>query len=126
MFNARDPHSYIGQVVGNGHCVPFVQAAAGAPHTSQWRRGASVAHGEVPPVGTVVATFSDAGRYENDTTGRSHAAIFLSRHDTGIEVIDCWVGQPVHQRTIRFRGGQGLKVNDADQFFVVEAGSDLA
>lgn len=119
MFIASHPERYLGTVVGNGHCVAFVRRVSDVPHTSLWRRGALVNDLEPPPINAIVATFDAHGRYANALDGSSHAAVFLSRHDAGIEVIDQWVGQPVHYRTIRFRQGQGHAANDADRFFVV-------
>lgn len=119
MFIARYPERYLGTVVGNGQCVIFCQRVSSVPHTSLWRRGAAVTDAEPPPANAIIATFDAQGRYANAMDGSSHAAVFLSRHEAGIEVLDQWLGQPVHQRTIRFRGGQGHAVNDGDRFFVV-------
>ncbi len=115
---ASSPASFAGQRVGTGHCVPFVQIAAGAPHTSRWRRGARVRGGEVA-TGAAIATFDAEGRYANRTDGASHAAILVAELPDGLRVWDQWVGQPVHQRTIRFRAGSGRPVNDGDQYFVI-------
>jgi hypothetical protein len=52
--------------------------------------------------------------------GSSHAAIYISQDDEGIRVWDQWVGQPVHERLIRFRGKTGNAVNDGDAFHVIE------
>jgi hypothetical protein len=116
---ADNPERYAGTVVSTGHCVPFCREASGAPHTSLWRAGAKVRGGNIP-AGTAIATFSPAGRYENDTTGRSHAAILIAENSDGLLVWDCWLGQPVQQRVIRFRGGTGDPVNDGDAFHVIE------
>lgn len=70
--------------------------------------------------GTVIATFSAAGRYENRTDGASHAAIFIAEQSDGLRVWDQWQGHPVAQRTIRWHGGQGKASNDADAFYVIE------
>ena len=67
-----------------------------------------------------IATFDPDGRYGNHTDGRSHAAIFMEQVDDGLLVWDQWHDQPVHQRVIRFRGGEGRWVNDGDRFFVIE------
>jgi|HubBroStandDraft_3_1064219.scaffolds.fasta_scaffold00005_18 hypothetical protein len=117
---ASDPGSFVGQVVQNGHCVRYVQLASGAPHTSRWRRGAKVRGHPDIRYGTVIATFDPLGTYGNHTDGRSHAAIFVRHDPEGIRVWDQWVGHPVAQRVIRYRGGQGRAVNDGDQFFIVE------
>ena len=110
----------MGKVVGSGHCVPFVREVTGLPSTASWRRGDPVQGSDIPP-GTAIATFDPNGRYGNHTDGRSHAAIYLSENaDGSLEVIDQWVGQAVHQRTIRNRRGAGDAVNDASRYYAVE------
>ena len=116
-FIASDPENYKDQVVGDGQCVAFVQEASGAPHTSQWKegekvRGASIANG------TAIATFID-GVYPSHPHG-NHAAIYVGQNADGLVVWDQWTGQPVHQRTIHFRGGVGDPSNDGDAFSVIE------
>ncbi|MBO1361026.1 BPSL0067 family protein [Acetobacter sacchari] len=113
----------IGTLVGNGQCVTFVHAAIATPPSSLWKAGIKVKGNFLLKPGTVIAVFDDNGRYGNHTNGSSHAAIYLSQTAAGIQVLDQWNGhtaQPVHQRTIRFRAGHGVKVNDGDQFSVVE------
>lgn len=120
-WRCADPAKYQGQVVGDGQCVRFCQAAVpGLPHTSQWRRGAKVKGGNIEP-GTVIATFGASGKYENKTDGSSHAAILVAEEAGGLRVWDQWVGRPVAERLIFYRGGAGRAVNDGDRFFVVEA-----
>ena len=115
-----DLTKHYGKVVDNGHCVRFAQAVVpGVPHTSHWRRGAKVRGGDIPP-GAVIATFDASGRYANAVDGSSHAAILLDELEDGLLVADQWVGQPVHERVIKYRGGSGLAVNDGDLFYVVE------
>ncbi len=120
---AANPQSYDGQTVGDGQCVAFVEAAAGTPTTAGWQRGQLV-KGNAVATGTAIATFDPDGTYGNHTDGRSHAAIFVSEQPDGLLVWDQWVAQPVNhsvsQRTIHFRDGQGLAVNDGDQFYVIE------
>jgi hypothetical protein len=111
---------YAEKVVDNGHCVRYLQVAAKVPHTSTWRRGERVRDAVDIEPGTAIATFSADGKYENDTTGKSHAAFFLAKQDDGLLCSDQWVGQPVHERLIRFKGGQGTANNDGDRFHVVE------
>jgi len=119
LFLATNPHNHIGRVIGNGHCVPFVQHVSRVPHTSQWRRGNLVRSGTTPSR-TIIATFHpETGRYENDTTGRSHAAVFLDEVPNGLRVLDQWVGRPVGERVIQFRNRVGMWVNDGDRFYVV-------
>jgi hypothetical protein len=114
---ARNPGRYAGQVVGSGHCVRFVQQAAGAPHTSDWRRGVRVHCGGVLP-GTAIATFDGDGRYANRTGGSSHAAILIAELEAGLRVGDQWVDHPVSERTIRCGGRRPS--NDGNAFFVIE------
>jgi hypothetical protein len=113
---------YLGSVVGNGHCVPFVQHVAGCPNTSIWHRGEFVKDNlDSVQSGTAIATFHpDTGLYENDNTGRSHAAIFLSGDDTGLLVMDQWVGHPVNTRLICFKDGGEPHADDGDHYYVVE------
>ena len=116
-YIAADPGSFDGQIVGDGQCVAFVKAAAGAPQTALWKQGALV-KGAAIATGTAIATFQ-GGQYTN-TPGTSHAAIFVSQDDNGLLVWDQWTGQPVHQRPIAFKGGVGSPVNDGDAFYVIE------
>jgi hypothetical protein len=116
---AQAPSSFVGQVVGNGQCVIYVQQASGAPLTAQWSRGAKV-RGGVVAQGTAIACFDPDGTYGNHTDGRSHAAIFHEELPEGLLVWDQWVGHPVAPRVIHFRAGQGPAVNDGDQFSVIE------
>lgn len=120
-YIAKNPGNYAGQVVRTGQCVPFVEAASGSPVASSWTRGIQVKNNAIQ-TGTAIATFDPNGRYGNHTDGRSHAAIFVSQDAAGILVWDQWIGQPVHQRTIRFQGGaRGVKPNnDGDAYYVIE------
>ena len=122
-FISTQHDRHAGSVVGTGHCVPFVREVTGAPHTSQWRRGAKV-RGGAHPSGTAIATFDANGRYANATDGSSHAAILISETATGLVVMDQWLGQPVQTRTIRYKGGNGPACDDADRYYVV--GTDTA
>lgn len=108
-------------LVGSGQCVALVQAAAGAPLTSLWRKGPRVRDNSAIPKGTVIATFDAEDRYPNHKTG-NHAALFISISDKGIVVLDQWASKdPARpsQRTLRYRGGKGSPSNDGDQFSVV-------
>jgi hypothetical protein len=116
---ASDPARYNGHVVGDGQCVAYVQQASSTPHTSQWKRGDLVRGNEVAQ-GTAIATFDPDGTYGNHI-GRSHAAIFHQEMPTGLLVWDQWLTHPVASRLIRFKGGEGLPVDDGDQFYVIEA-----
>lgn len=116
-YVAIDPASFAGQVVGNGQCVGYVRAASPAPVTSDWTEGEKVRGADVA-VGTIIATFV-GGVYPNLPTG-NHAAVYMGQDAIGIDVWDQWVGQPVHQRKIRFKGGVPPMSNDGDAFSVVE------
>lgn len=110
-------------LVGNGQCVTFVHAVVPIPPSSLWHRGERVKDAVHIAPGTIIATFDDDGRYGNHTNGTNHAAVFLRQTPAGIVVLDQWRGnpdQPPHQRTLRFMGGHGKKVNDGDQFYVVQ------
>lgn len=120
-YIATNPETYAGQAVGSGQCVAFVEKSSGAPLTSSWSQGAKV-KGATLAAGTAIATFGAAGKYTNSTDGTSHAAIYIGQNAAGIQVWDQWLGQPVHQRTLRFQGGApGVKpVNDGDAFYVID------
>jgi hypothetical protein len=72
------------------------------------------------PQSVAIATFDPNGRYGNHTDGRSHAAILIATQSDGLRAIDQWVGQPVHNRLIRFKDGEGDPVNDGDAYYVIE------
>ena len=83
-----DPKRWIGTPsVGDGWCVALVQKATGAPQTSEWRPGDKVSGNPNIKPGTAIATF-EGSRYTNDTTGKSHAAIYVGQDATGIYVVD--------------------------------------
>jgi hypothetical protein len=121
-FVGQNLGAYAGRVVDNGHCVRFLQVAANVPHTSTWRRGVWCKAALDLAPGTAIATFGgEPPRYENNTTGRSHAAFLISAQSDGLLVWDQWVGHPVAQRVIRFRNGPTSNaVNDGDHFYVIE------
>lgn len=116
---AQKPSSFIGQTVGNGQCVAYIQQASGAPQTALWRRG-EVVKGGNNPQGTAIATFDPAGVYGNHVDGRSHAAIFHEQIPEGLLVWDQWFNHPVEPRVIRFRNGDAAPANDGDEFYVIE------
>jgi hypothetical protein len=125
-FVATGHERLVGSVVPNGHCVAYVREVTGAPPTSYWRRGALVRESRGLASGTAIATFDPNGKYGNHTDKRSHAAVLVAVNTDGLLVWDQWVGQPVQQRTIRFRGGKGDggAANDGDQFYVIEPVDD--
>jgi hypothetical protein len=121
-YFAENAEPFVGRVVGDGYCVEFVQVAAGAPFTSEWRAGAPVRGKPNVTPGTAIATFEVDGTYTSRTG--NHAAIYISQDNTGLWVYDQWQGQPVHKRLIRFEGGkgsnQGSKSNNGKLFRVIE------
>jgi hypothetical protein len=117
-FIAIDPETYEGKVVGNGQCVMFVIEAAGCPASSSWKQGTLVRGNDIPR-GAAIATFIHKA-YLNLDHG-NHAAIYIEQNDEGIVVWDQWAGQPVHRRTIRFKGLTNLdRSNNGDWFSTVE------
>jgi hypothetical protein len=121
-YIAASPEAFEGRVVGAGHCVDFVKAAAGVPRTALWREGAKVRGNPDILRGTAIATFESDRSYTSESG--NHAAIYLHQDEDGIWVYDQWQGQPVHQRLIHFEGGsdakQGSKSNDGGRFAVIE------
>lgn len=115
-YVASDAKDYVTQVVGTGHCVPFVQETAGAPQTALWRQGAKVRGADLLS-GTAIATFEN-GRYANRSTG-NHAAIYDRQDAKGLWVWHQYKGKPVHYYHINFRGGVGSPSNDGDAFYVI-------
>lgn len=117
---------YWQQSVGDGQCVAYVKKAARCPATSLWSEGDNVRTASNIPLGTAIATFQN-GTYGNYTDGRSHAAIFIRMASDGLVVHDQWKGtsgtQPVHQRTILFKAGQGEPRNDGDAYSIIESRS---
>jgi hypothetical protein len=110
----------IGKKVGTGQCVALVQAASRIGNTGSWTAGIKVltaGQGEISK-GTVIATMVD-GHYPNHAHG-NHAAIYLSHDAHSIQVVDQWLGQPAHYRTIHDHGDSGSPSNDASKFYVVE------
>lgn len=116
-YLAADPAAFFGEVVGDGQCVAFVKAASGAPQTKAWRRGSLVKGDTGLAKGTAIATFDDDGTYGSRTDGTCHAAIYLGQTKDGAQVLDQFVGQAVHFRTLRFGGTP--KVNDGNAFHVI-------
>jgi hypothetical protein len=103
--------------------VALIREASGLPPTQRWRRGAAVRGGDHPP-GTVIACFDHDGHYTSRTDGTAHCAVLIAETEQGLLVWDQWLGQPVHQRTIRFRGNSGDPVNNGDLFHTVELADD--
>jgi hypothetical protein len=119
-YIASNPAAWLGKTVPDGQCVAYVKLAAGTPATPAWKRGVLVKGNSTIRSGTVIATFDPNGKYGNHVDGRSHAAIYLRQDAQGITVLDQWVGQPVHQRLLRFGVAGAKPVNDGNQFYVVD------
>jgi hypothetical protein len=121
-YIAAHPEAFEGRVIGAGHCVDLVKAAAGVPRTALWQEGAEVRGNPHIAPGAAIATFGSDGSYTSESG--NHAAIYLYQDDHGIWVYDQWQGQPVHKRLIRFEGGSGAKrgskSNDGRRFAVIE------
>src|SRR5215470_4273105 len=112
-------------------CVALVKKATPAqgssspPQTSRWRQGIQV-HGAAPTAiakGTVIATFIH-GIYP--PADPRHAAVYVSHDDSGIQVIDQWVGKsaPSNSRPLNFRSlptdrPLGLKDVDNGELYYV-------
>ena len=89
----------------------FLQVCSGDTRTtSSWGQGQRV-KGANLQFGTGIATFTN-GKYDS-----GHTAIYVGQSATGIDVWDQWVGQPVHQRTLRFDSTSYQ--NDGDNFYVI-------
>jgi hypothetical protein len=121
-YIAPRPEAFEGRVIGAGHCVDFVKAAAGVPRATAWQKGAEVRRNPHIARGTAIATFEADGSYTSESG--NHAAIYLYQDDRGIWVYDQWLGQPVHKRLIPFEGGGGSnwgsKSNSGRRFAVIE------
>lgn len=117
------PDGYVGRT---HQCVSLVQAT-GLPNTSLWVKGST--DPTTWSVGQPIAVFDGNGKYGNHTNGTSHAAIFvgIAQSSSGhprfdghpdIIVIDQWVGQPAHVRTIYADPGRGV-VNNANNYAAI-------
>jgi len=95
------------------HCVAAVKHFCRAPQTSLWRKGLHVKNNQGIRAGTAIATFDSP----NDGY-RGHAAIYLGQNSSGLQVLDQWVGQPFHLRTIYF--GRPKVSNDGNKFYVID------
>jgi hypothetical protein len=105
---------------GNYECVALVQKTAGAPHTSTWKQGKKVLSclpGEIP-MGTVIATFDENGKYP---LTQRHASLYENHDATGINVVDQWNSQKMaKRRKIRLKNEPSRSVNDAKWYYIVE------
>lgn len=120
-FMAADHEKYIGQSTGSGQCVALVQAAKPeVGKTSGWTRGEAVRGNAALQPGTIIATFDGNGRYANAEDGSSHAAIYLGQDESGIQVLDQWLGKAAAVRTIAWSRPGASPVNTGDRYHVVE------
>jgi len=113
---AQDYSSYIGQSVGSGECVALVQATSNVGLTSTWSPGVQVQGNTDIAAGTVIATFGADGTYTN-TSGQSHAAIYLGQDSTGIYVEDQWANHPASTRIIPWTTSNSYE--SGSKFYVV-------
>lgn len=107
---------------GNTECVEFVRQSTGAPQTILWKKGIAIFGATLSSInrGTVIATFSDTGKYPIDGNGK-HAAIYLSHDSLGIRVLDQWNKQgEVLERVIYFSKPSIPRSNAGKAFYVVE------
>lgn len=106
---------------GNGQCVALVKALTGAPASSHWKEGMSLAEalrsGKIQS-GTAIATFVD-GRYPNWSHG-NHAAIFVRAVTNGIEIYDQWHRHSPELRIIRFNRPAAGTAQRPERYSVIE------
>lgn len=106
--NTESPH-YCGQ------CVSYVKVLCPTlPQTSAWVPGDLVKTSTTIAGGTIIANFDSTKKY------MGHAAVYVSKDSTGINVYDQWVtgtGKAVGPRKIRY-GGTGSS-NNGDLFYAV-------
>jgi hypothetical protein len=108
----------LGQSVGRGQCVAYVQSVTDVGLTRTWTQGAQVLGNSDIPVGTAIATFDAGGKYANAVDGSSHAAIYLGQDaNGGIRVADQWLGHNVSERVISPSGS--TQANSASAFHVI-------
>ena len=125
MYCCRVPSSYILKpLIGNGQCAVLVQSLTGAPLTRYWRKGKTVRGLLTLSVGTAIATFDKTGKYPNKSFG-NHAALYLKQDDTGIWVVEQYVGlEKIQRRHIRFMNGHkpyhNNVANDGDAYSVIQ------
>lgn len=113
---ASNYSSLVGQSVGSGECVALVQATSDVGLTSTWTPGVQVQGNTNIAAGTVIATFGSDGTYTN-TSGQSHAAIYLGQNSDGIQVLDQWSDSVAHYRTIKWTTENSYE--SGSQFYVV-------
>jgi hypothetical protein len=118
-YVAETPRSWAGRLPsGDGQCVALVREAAGAPHTSQWRKGPVVRGSTNIAAGTAIAAFDADGCYGNHTDGTSHAALYVEQDQHGIIVVDQWKGCSPAERELRF-GRTDTNIANRGEFFYV-------
>ncbi len=124
-YVGENPQRWVGpNSVGTGECVALVQAATGAPRSTEWRQGVQVQGNTTIRPGTAIATFDSNGRY----TG--HTAIYLGQDEHGIRVVDQWnirdpqghiIGrQPPNERTLPLGDPRHARIDRGEFYNVVE------
>jgi hypothetical protein len=102
--------TYVGE---SQECVAVVKALANTGPTGRWKKGEKVKGNTSIKEGTAIATFRPDGTYYG------HAAIYIRQSHYGINIYDQWVGRPLREREIAFKG-TGYVSNDGEQFYVIE------
>ena len=92
-YVAAAPRSWVGKSVGDGQCVAYVRTNAYAAST--WKQGAQVKGQTDLIAGIVIATFDSKWI----TQGKP---------------------QPVRERRIRFNNSTAKRINNGDEYDVVE------
>lgn len=118
-YVCQQPANFVGQVIGDGHCVSLIKFCSNAPQTTLWSPGKkvlSLPKDSIKP-GSIIATFEN-GVYPS-VTGY-HAAIYIEHDERGIWVWDQWIGKPVHKRLIRTRYDNATASNTAQAYRLVK------
>ena len=103
---SADPGAYAGMTgkyYGESQqCVALVKDVTGLGPTATWAQGQNVQQavqsGNLPPIGTGIATFGSQGTYTNSLDGSSHAAVITgypkdaSGNVTGVQVFEQYAG----------------------------------
>ena len=112
-YIAARPEAFEGRVIGEGHCVDFVQAAAGAPRATAWREGAEVRGNPHIARGTAIATFESDGRlHERVRQSRGDLSIPGRRRHLGLRPV---AGPARAQAPDPLRGRERCQVGQQEQ-----------
>lgn len=98
-----------------GQCAALVQYFD-FHRTSEWSRGERVQSLSSLAQYTAIASFRKGVTvYENN-----HAAFFIGKNATGIQVIDQWDGKLIGERTLRYKSGYNPLSNCGIHFYTIE------